>query len=244
MRRGNFRRTAGRGGVAGILVTPATIFGSSLSWFLTADTGYDGTTWTDQSGTGDSNKDAVGVGTEKPALNTSNSNFNGQRTLDWDGTNDRMVTGTWSSGPSQPFTTFVVARIASQPGGANTYLLAGLTDPPMAATYGDQPSLLVRINAGANVVGGAYTTAAFVVVSVFNGASSKIFVSARTPVTGDAGAQNPAGFTLGDYPTTNALFRLNGSIAQCGLVTGAITDAKAAEYLAYAGSKYAIAIGA
>jgi hypothetical protein len=222
--------------------TPLNFTG--LQWYLTADTGYSSGTWTDQSGSGDSNRDATQATSGfRPALNNSNSFFNNQKTLDFDGSDDRLTTGTWSTALTGSYSVFGVARIVSVLSGANAYIFDG--DSTNAALYYDEPTASLKMNAGSTIGGGAVPgTTAFAFVAIFDGATSKLYVSARTPqTTGNAGTNAPSNMTIGDYVSHNALFVFQGSVAQIGAVQGVIPHGDVVRYLDYCNNKYGTVIG-
>lgn len=69
------------------------------------------------------------------------------------------------------------------------------------------------------------------VAVVFNGASSSILVNATTETTGNPGASNPAGFTLGATPTPSAYSNIQ--VKEVAIFAAAHSAATRANVIAY-----------
>jgi hypothetical protein len=87
-----------------------------------------------------------------------------------------------------------------------------------------------------------------VIVAIGNGASSKIFVSAKTAAaTGNAGTHDLTGnaHTIGNYQNSVAgTFAMGGSLAQFLIYERALSDLEVGNILDYFGSLHGITIGA
>lgn len=165
--------------------TPASL--SPVAWYrygvgITSALGLV-SAWADQSGNG--NDLAQGTGTNQPALQSDNS-------ILFDGVDNQME-ATFTL--NQPCTYYILFKQVSWTSGevvmdgsaAQVIILQRTASPQLA------------INAG-SFVGNVSTLAidAYgVVAAVFNGASSSVQVNNGTPATGDCGANNPGGTSVG-----------------------------------------------
>ena len=140
-------------------------------------------TWSDQSGNG---HDATAAGALRPTYKTGI--LDGKAVVRFDGTN-AMTTASFSLNP--PKTVFIVAN---NPAGTHVWL-DGLG---LYSTYFDATSSTnIRMYAGAAVNATVPDCRPYgIIAGVFNGASSVLAYNG-TPTTGDSGADNASGFTLG-----------------------------------------------
>lgn len=174
--------------------------------------------WADQSGAGDSSRNfSQGTSGSRPTITSANANFNNKATLDFDGTDDYMATGTFSSSYSQPVTLYAVFRATSL---GFLYLFDDLDG-------GSRIALLDSIGtfdlfAGAELTGGTYSTGTtYVLAMVCNGASSAIYANqySTAAASGDAGSNAFDSFTLGARYTVESYFA--GSVAELIAYSGA-----------------------
>lgn len=221
---------------------------SGLAAWYSADKGItlNGSTvsgWADQSGTGDSNKNlSQGTGTKQPTYNASDPAYNNRPTLSFAHASSQfMQSGTWSSALSAPITAFIVAN----------------GDPAIGSGFlGDQSVKLfelLSINNSNDVYlyGGAFlvslTTLTInprVIAGVMNGASSAIYVSAKTAKnTGDTGSGGIGQLFVGLEGAGGSSY-LQGKIAEVIIYNRALLASEIAQVLVYCGSKYSISIGA
>jgi len=236
------RRQVRFGGPA--IFTPRSIPGL-VAWYradlgVTIATGVSG--WADQSGTGDANKNlAQATGSAQPTRNASDAAYNNQSTLSFASASSQcMTSGTWASALAQPFTWFVVGN---DDGAAvsQVYIEGDTSGVNRSLMY--QNGAAYELFAGASLAGGSRTNSPRVLGGVVNGASSSLYISARTAVaTGAAGANGITAITMGAafVPSTY----LNGKIAEVAIYSGALTAAQINALLAYFGTRYAITIGA
>lgn len=232
--------------------TPPSL-GSALVFWVRADKGITiGTgvsAWADQSGSGDVNKNLTqGAGSQQPTLNASDAAYNGQATLTFTASvGSVMVSGAWASPLALPETIFLVGNFdgttTNQDMADGTVInsrrvnngeIGGVTG--MAIDNGAVLTTGTLANPGAPQVYAAYFDTS---------TGSKIWRSAITPVaTGNAGATNATrtGFTLGALANGAAAF-MNGKIAECFIVAGAMAPADFASAMNYCGARYGIAVG-
>ena len=178
-------------------------------------------------------------GALQPTLSANNANFNGAPTVNFAGS-QIMKTGSWSVAQSQPITIFAVARFTSASG--NKYLLDSINGGVQFAVL--SASGPINLLAGTlRQPGYTPSTSPFAIVAVMNGASTKLYPSAKTPQTvpGTIGTNGFAGVTLGCYAGGGAFSA--SEIAEVAYFSGDVSSS-ASQMLAYAGAKYGIAIGA
>lgn len=224
--------------------TPKSLPGL-VAWYradlgVTVATGV--SSWADQSGTGDANKNLTqATGTKQPTLNTADAAYNNQPTLSFARASVQALhSGTWSAAQAQPSTTFIVGN---DDGTATNQFYC---DGNAAATQvlGNNGAGNYQAYAGTTLAGGTPSSSPRILAAVFNGASSSLFISAKTAVaTGNAGATGLTGFTAG-AAGDSVSNTLNGKIAEIIIYSGALSAAQIAQVLTYLGARYAIAIGA
>ncbi len=170
----------------------------------------------------------------RPLLKTSDKNS--KSTLLFDGTDDALISATWSVS-SQPWTLFVVCQNV---GAAPRPILSGVAKRNLLGTG----AILFRIYAdtGADF---ADTTVAVdsnwhVVKIVFNGASSKFAFdgAADSTFVANPGTGGSEGVTLGAYETLN-LFG-NVKIAEMFIYAGTISSGDSTSAFSYLNSKWAV----
>lgn len=142
--------------------------------------------WDDQSGNGRHLKQ--GTDTNRPAQQVDGS-------ILFDGSDNYLKCDAFTL--NQPVTIYVRAKIVT--GVTDRYLWDGNNQNQCGSRQASS-GVEMRINSGADVATtgapitiGAYFTSA----AVYNGASSSIQINAGSPFTGNVGASNAAGFTLG-----------------------------------------------
>lgn len=140
-------------------------------------------TLTDQTGNG---RDATSTGTARPLYRTDLgfpvARFNGSNVLQ---------TATFTP-VAQPSTYVCLVKTS---GGTGARAIVTSTASNYQAIY--HQSTTWRSYAGSVLTGPAFSTSWAVVVSVFNGASSKIYVNGGTASTGNPGAGDVEGFIVG-----------------------------------------------
>lgn len=173
---------------------PERFRGVGLTAWYRADQGITIATgvsqWNDISG--NARNLAQGTGANQPTYNATGGS-NGRALLDFDGTNDTMVTGAFTQ--NQPFTVFFVQKwdaafVAAQ----RAFDGKGVQALFQRATN----STTVVLFAGASITGTVASTQTWNYwKTVFNGASSSIACKQVATASGDAGATNWDGITLG-----------------------------------------------
>ena len=170
----------------------------------------------------------------------------------------------YAGAPTFDFQDLVLAQAARISGhglttGAFTLVLVGDGDDgywlaePGGSTFvngggGAGAEIQATSDAGGNLfLGGGPATTASVFIVVFNGASSKIYRSALTPTTGNAGAlQDLTGGTLtaGNLASATQGAQQGGSTRHLMLFNGALSQANCEYLLNGFGDESGIAIGA
>lgn len=98
-----------------------------------------------------------------------------------------------------------------------------------------------HIEAGLGVTDGAIGANAQVIIGIFAGASSALYMSAATPVTGNAGADGRTGIVIGAAGNDSAFW--DGNIAEIAVWNRALTAAEVTKLLQYTADRYGIAVG-
>ena len=194
----------------------------------------------DQSGTGDANKNlAQSTWSEQPTLNVSDSAYNNQTTLSFTAASSQeMVSGTWATQLDSPLTAFFIGESAI--GVNNGYLLD--RDSSSFQLLMIDSANDIYMHGSAFIFSGTPISAdPRVICGVLNGASSAIYVSAKTAaVVDDAGSGNIATLVVGQAESQY----LQGKIAEVIIYSRALSASEVAQVLTYAGQRYGITIGA
>lgn len=252
------RRIIRAGGMQGAeagsasVITPKSIFGSSLELWLRADLGItlnggNVSAWADQSGKGDANRNALqGTAALQPLWTAAKAAYAGMPVVDFgvahaDG--EALVTGAFGSAPNQPLAIYVVGNAASA--GTNNYFLDSLSTVTETYLISNHSATRYETFAGVtDFLAATEVTAASVLGWQLNGASSKMYKNAVTEiVSGPNGANNPTGFTIGNYAGLGN-FSSKGPIAEVIVASGAFNANRHASVMRYLGARYGIAIGA
>lgn len=140
--------------------------------------------WADQSGNARPLLQATG--TNQPTLEADGS-------ITFDGVDNFLQCGAFTL--NQPVTYYLLANPVTDTSG-DRFFDGGAAGA--AVILAQDGAGGISVNAGAAFGGNLFPTGAYAVVAVVvNGASSSIQVNTVAPITGDAGANNPAGFTMG-----------------------------------------------
>lgn len=154
-------------------------------------TGAGVSTWADQSGNG---RDLLqGTDTNRPALQADNS-------ILFDGTDNYLQSSGFTL--NQPETVYLLMKQVTWT--SADFICDGVAASMQITQNGTTPTL--RLFAGSLVAPNTELAvdAYGVVAAVFSGASSLLQINNGTPTTGNAGAQNAGGFTLGATRTPSA----------------------------------------
>ena len=177
--------------------------------------------WDDKSGQG--NHAVQATGAEQPTTNATTQN--GKNVLDFDGTDDRIVS-TFGSTLTQPNTVFITGKYDVI---TAAYMFDGIDASNRNALFND--TSLFTAFAGSSLQGDAMDTDFHVLEVIFNGVSSSIRLDAGTATTGDAGADSLTGLTIGSrYSGTSAL---DGSIGEALVYNGLLDTAAKARVNTY-----------
>jgi hypothetical protein len=154
--------------------------------------------WSDISGSGDSNRNAVQANTTlQPTLNSSDSNFNNKPTITFSGS-QLLQTGTWSSTITQPYTYVVICSMIT-----GKYLIDSLSGGVQMALY-DSAGIL-QIYSPTNKSSGFSALSPCVLIVQWNGVNTYFNGSQDTPqLIGSTGTNTAAGLTIGNYAAGGA----------------------------------------
>jgi hypothetical protein len=201
--------------------------------------------WNDSSGAGDANRNlSQSTAASKPAFTASNANFNGKPTIDTDGVDDFLDSGTFSGGAyAQPITMYIVARSNSLATGPS------LVDSP---TVNREVPFIggggeVNMFAGAVITSaaGAWTNATtHVTCFVWNGASSAAYVDRynTATVTGNPGAASFDAIRVGYTAAGSRQF--NGSYGEIIVYSGAHNATTRQSIMQGLGTRYGVTVTA
>lgn len=164
--------------------------------------------WNDQSG--NARHLAQATTTKQPAYSLA-AGPNGLPALTFDGTDDFLAVATF--GLAQPATYYLLLKQISWTSGDRIFDGSTVNQGTMLQSNpGSTPDINIASGSNVGPISNLAVGAWGVMAAVFNGASSSVQLNLGTPVTGDSGAANPGGLTLGaDGPA--AAFTLNSNIA-------------------------------
>jgi len=150
--------------------------------------------------------------------------------------------GAFNSGLSQPFTILAVASLAAGfvNNGIGCFLTDGDDGSNRGALWKNQGATPDgwAIFAGATLNGSAANANTNIWLALFNGASSQFWHNGISQASGDAGAQNMDGLTLGGQNNISA--RWSGDIAELLIYNSNLSTADKNEVGAYLATKYAL----
>lgn len=203
---------------------------------LTADSGTLVSAWLDQSGQGDSNRNAAAAGSARPGYTSSNVNYNGRPTVNFTSAAHRMATGVWSAAVAQVFTVVLVGRAISS--GANGYWYESLN----GASHLRENNSSGLIAYAGTVLARGTTNAPAVVLVEFNGASTAVYETKRsvTGTVGNAGTGGLTGMYIGNE--TGSAGYLNGELAEILVYSGVLSSGDKTAVFDYLEARYAITL--
>lgn len=236
-------------GVAGAW-TPNAL--SGLVLWLRADMGVtlssgNVSSWADQSGLGDSGRNAVqATGANQPPFVSSDPSYNGQPTIGNFASGQYLQTGNWSASYATPFTLIVAGNVLNNTG--NRYLTASaMTNRLDMFNQGGWASVIGGPDASSVIL--ADTSHDLVAKSIFcvewNGASTKLFVNSKTAsLTGDAGTPPLGAYPqiFGNYRGGAAGYETGGKIAEVIAYSRALASTERDSVLEYLARRYAVAL--
>lgn len=136
----------------------------------------------------------------------------------------------------QPFHVVMVCNLVAT--SANKVMIDGVTG--QAAIYQGATPGNARLFAGLDGPAKAISTVPHVISALFNGASSRIALDNGAPTTGNPGAANPGGITLGaDLGGSSAT---NCVIAACWVYSGALAANTETNLVRYLGARFGITV--
>jgi hypothetical protein len=169
--------------------------------------------WSDKSGNG--RNATQGTANNQPTFSAAARN--GRSVLSFDGSNDSLLTSSFSI--SQPFTIALVGKINST--AANGNFSDGGTSGRAAVFFTTGNGGQWATFAGVAISGGVANTDWHVFHAHFNGSSSSLYVDGASVASGNAGTDGFNGLRIGGYTASIAL--LNGSIAEMYCYSGQST---------------------
>lgn len=223
---------------------PSTL--SNLKLWLRSDLGVtEGSTftWADQSGLGDSNRNAVqATAANQPTVDPTDPHFNGKPAIVFTGA-QVLNTGTWSAALSQACTWYAVFRPGDN--SAQRTVTDGIGGSNRQRISTTITTGVVNMYAGGTARDGTATIANSTVVMcvVFNGASSSVYVNNITTadVTANPGTNSLTGLKIGQDQGGSGS-ALEGRIAELAAFSGAHSEATRRKMMNYLGARYGIAI--
>ena len=215
--------------IVGVNVYASTRYGLSLNL----------SQWNDQSATGDANQNLVNATyAHQPAFVASNTNYNNQPTVH--GTfagQSYMTTGTWNNVLSPPYTIFVVGNDDGDLTQYHWYFSNN------TANLGVLQNGTYNMYDGVSTIStGTPGSSPRVIGALFNGASSKFYFTAKTPITGTMVSRNISALNI--MSELSNLGWLTGDEAEIIVYSRALAQSEIVQVLNYLGSRYKITIGA
>jgi hypothetical protein len=195
------------------------------------------TSWTDLSG---NDYHAIQNTTaNQPTFKTNV--MNGKPVVRFDGDNDYLLTGTFSSALSQPNTVFVVWQTNST---GTQFVIDGINKNDRHAIFqGTGGGNNVAFHAGSTLSYAKDTPfeQAIITSALFNGANSEVWENGEIKLTGDFGNHSLTGLTIGARQG-NAFFFLDGDIAEIIIYDRALTFNERTDVEFYLSRKYGFSI--
>lgn len=205
--------------------------------------------WPDQSGAGDSARDALQADAgSRPTYTAVDAGYNGQATLTFPNVPSAtyLQTGTWSAPLDQPATYYLVGEASADTGGCVFFDGIDGAARQLLASTGGFAGTHLELYAGSILDGGPVAVAPHVVAVVFAGASSALYVDDATTAlaSGAGGALSIAGLTFGVAENLAANPLAGGKIAAVYAYAGAHAHTLRSAIMAWLGTKYGITVTA
>lgn len=214
-----------------------------LAWYR-ADLGVtlNGSTvsaWADQSGTGDSNKNATqGTAANQPTFTASDANFNNRPVLTFDGTTDYLKTAVWSASASQPNTIYSVARRTASTG--SVFMYDGYDSANRNAIFSNATTGNITLFGGSSLnTSVSILNTTRICAAVYNGvANSAIYIDSFTTssATGNGGTNGLTGLTIGASNGNISFWQ--GPIAEIAVFSGSHNQATRQSVMEYLATRY------
>lgn len=191
-------------------------------------------TWSDLSGQG--NNVTQSTQANKPVIRMPSGGVTAfvKKFIRFDGTNDQLASSAFASALSQPYTVFLVGRMAVT--NANQTLLDGVANTNVV---GITSTPAYTTNLGSALTGGTPNTSAHIVSLVADGTDT-LFVDGVSTVSGDSGANALDGVRLG--ATVAGANFLNGDIAEVIVYDRALNSMERTRVERYLANRYGIAV--
>lgn len=234
-----------RGGGGGNARARALVHGNPLNFspflWLRADLGITIATgvsaWADQSGNG--RNLTQGTGVKQPVV--TSAAINGQPSITFDGSNDALAATGF--GIVQPTDIYFVMKFMADPGAFDKTFIDGAGTGNTMRVYrngGTSNPGHVSMFAGTGINGSTGTPDSWHYYRVqFNGASSQIDQDGASQVTGNCGANNGGGLTLGAFGDQTIQWA-NVSFTEVVLFSRLLTTAEKTLLNSYFKARYAL----
>lgn len=209
--------------------------------------------WADQSGTGDSNKNATqGTAAKQPLFTAANAALNNKPTIGdahGSGRAAMLATGVWSSAPAYPLTILsVYARSRSAAGGfyvrdalaASSPSQCALSETIGTAVYG-YASATWAVDATNTTADGAGTA----VLERMNASTPHIQVKSKSPTESvgcTAPTFAPTGFTFCNYYGDTTGTFIGAQIAEVAMFSRDLTAGEISQLMDYVAARYALTV--
>lgn len=211
--------------------SPTDITWAAMFWAdeLAGSDGDPVASWTDGSGNGRHATQATSG--SRPVLRTAHASFNSQKVVEFDGTNDGLLTSSFDV--AQPDTIVVVARVtnaASGPAIVDTLQDTGFRQLVQALNTSNY-----RMFAGAVANIAVFDANAHLLVTEWDGASSA-FIKDGSSTSVNPGTQGLRALALGSTAGFGA--NMAGEIAFAAVKSGTLSAGEKSDLLAWAQSHY------
>ena len=200
--------------------------------------------WADQSGVGDSNRNATqATGSKQPTINASDAAYGHRPTFSFASAgSQQLVTGTWSAGPTNPYTIILVGQSDQA---TTEYFCDGLAVGNRSQIQATSTTLAIGGSATINKTTALIASPAAVagIYQVTANTSSAIYInnSVTSVVTGNVGTTSPTGFHIGG--AFNSGQSLNGKVAEFIVYNGALSSANIGKVFSYISTLYGLSVG-
>ena len=205
--------------------------------------------WSDSSGTGDANKNlAQATGAKQPTINAIDAAYNGKTTLSFLlASSQSLASGTWSSALPEPVTVVWIGQVTE--GAISGLFDDAAVEANCSAFVTTTPSVFLSTNGlgsqmspsnAATATGVLALTSPAIVVAVFNGPSSYLYVNGAPLAGGKLGTTGLTSIILGSLG--GALDPMTGKIAEVLVLGTAVNVATVAAIDTYYSGVFGIAV--
>lgn len=194
------------------------------------------TSWNDQSGKGDSNRNAVPTGASGPVVTDAGYGFPALAFFPNMLQGSWLKTGNWSAAIKQPFTVMVIGEGAK-------YFVDSLDGNNQSAVLTVGTEVHMFAGGTQDLKMGGPPSPKRQIIGVFSGAASEIHNNQLSATAfGNPGNNGFQGLTLGNYASSTAGFSLSGYLVEVAVWSRVLTPVEMISLYKYGSSRYGFAV--